>query len=586
MSDRLPRKLAAILYADVAGYSRLTGEDEDTTHRTLSEYLDLISSIIESHGGTVMHYAGDAVLAQFPAVVDAVAAAVAIQEELKNRNRGVSDERRVDFRIGINSGDVIEDRGDIYGDGVNVAARLESLAEPGGICISESVRTAVGNKLSLDYDDIGKQEVKNIAEPVQAYRVVTETKKKPDDTSAELPALELPEEPSVAVLPFTNMSGDPEQEFFSDGITEDIITALSRISGLLVVARNSTMVYKGKAVDIKQVGREQGVRYVLEGSVRKAGNRVRVTAQLIDAAIGHHLWADRYDRELDDIFAVQDEITGNIIVEMRVQIAEGEQIRLWAGGTDSVQAWEYVARGSTVFMRDTREGDVEARRLAEAALNIDPDYVNATVLLGYTHAQDAFWKQGESKDQSMEQALQCGHRALELDEKHPDSRNLLAVCASQQGEHDEAIQLAEEAVALAPSHARNMFLLGWVLRNTGQYQKALERMKRAMRLSPIFPPFYSGMLGTCYHLMGDNELAVQHLKEAVKREPDGPAIKPWLTSALIETGQDEAKTVAEDILRIEPDFSATKWAETFRFFPDETAVERILANLLKAGLPK
>ena len=244
------------------------------------------------------------------------------------------------------------------------------------------------------------------------------------------------------------MSGDPEQEFFSDGITEDIITALSRISGLLVIARNSTMVYKGKAVDVKQVGREQGVRYVLEGSVRKAGNRIRVTAQLIDATTGHHLWADRYDRELDDVFKVQDEITGKIIVEMRVQIAEGEQVRLWAGGTDSVQAWEYVARGSVIFLRETREGDLEARRLAEAALNIDPDYINATVLLGYTHLCDAFWNWGESKCQSMEQALQCGHRALELDNKHPDSRNLLAMSAAIQGEHDEAIQLAEEAVAL------------------------------------------------------------------------------------------------------------------------------------------
>ena len=340
MEDRLPRKLAAILYADVADYSRLTGEDEDATHRTLSEYLDLISGFIESHGGTVMHYAGDAVLAQFSAVVDAMAAAVEIQNELRSKNEDLSDDRKVQFRIGVNSGDVIEDRGDIYGDGVNVAARLEALADPGGICISDAVRTAVGKKLDFIYEDTGEQEVKNIEEPVRTYKVVMESKEKPDIASAELPALELPEEPSIAVLPFTNMSGDPEQEYFSDGITEDIITALSRISGLLVIARNSTMVYKGKAVDVKQVGCEQGVRYVLEGSVRKAGNRIRVTAQLIDATTGHHLWADRYDRELDDIFAVQDEITQKITVEMRVQIAEGEQVRLWAGGTDSVQAWE------------------------------------------------------------------------------------------------------------------------------------------------------------------------------------------------------------------------------------------------------
>ena len=583
MVDRLPRKLAAILYADVAGYSRLTGEDEDATHRRLSEYLEVISTAVEAHRGQVMHYAGDAVLAMFDAVVDAVSCATEIQNSLGERNQELPAERKVEFRVGVNLGDVIEDRGDIYGDGVNVAARLESLADPGGICISDAVRTAVGKKLNLGYEDMGEQQVKNIEAPVRAYRVASREEPKTDEAVKR--ELALPDNPSIAVLPFNNMSGDPEQEYFSDGITEDIITALSRISALLVIARNSTMVYKGKAVDVKQVGREQGVRYVLEGSVRKAGNRVRVTAQLIDATTGHHLWADRYDRELDDVFKVQDEITRNITVEMRVRIAEGEQIRLWAGGTDSVQAWEYVARGTSVSLQDTREGDLEARRLAEAALSIDPGYVNATVLLGYSHLQEAFWLWGESKSQSMEQALECGHRALELDADHPDSRTLLAMCACIQGKHDEAILLAQEAVVLAPSHAGNTFWLGWILRNDGQYRKAVERMKRAMRLSPIFPPFYSGMLGSCYHLMGDNELAIQNLEEAVKREPDGLTYKPWLTSALIEAGQDEWKGVAEDVLRVDSEFSATRWAETFRFSRDQTVVERLLANLLEAGLP-
>jgi len=290
MEDRLPRKLAAILYADVAGYSRLTGEDEDATHRTLSEYLDLISSTIESHRGQVMHYAGDAVLAKFDAVVDAMSAAVAIQNELKAHNQDLPDDRKVQFRIGVNSGDVIEDRGDIYGDGVNVAARLESLAEPGGICVSESVRTAIGKKLNLDHEDMGKQQVKNIAEPVQAYRVVM---KKKDETTIATPrttAHELSEKPSIAVLPFTNMSGDPEQEYFSDGITEDIITELSRFRELQVMARNSSFYYKGQAIKVQDVGRELGVSYVVEGSVRKAGNRVRVTVQMVEAESGTHVW--------------------------------------------------------------------------------------------------------------------------------------------------------------------------------------------------------------------------------------------------------------------------------------------------------
>ena len=280
MEDRLPRKLAAILYAEVADYSRLTGEDEDATHRTLSEYLDLISSTIGSHGGKVMHYAGDAVLAKFEAVVDTMSAAVAVQDELKTRNEDLPDERKVQFRIGINLGDVIEDRGDIYGDGVNVAARLESLADPGGICISDAVRAAVGKKLDLHYEDMGEQEVKNISEPVRTHKVVIE--KAPELESVK-PALELPDKPSIAILPFANMSNDLEQEYFAEGIAEDIITALSQIKRWFVVARNSSFAYKGRNVDIREVAKDLGVRYVLEGSVRKGGNRLRITGQLIEA---------------------------------------------------------------------------------------------------------------------------------------------------------------------------------------------------------------------------------------------------------------------------------------------------------------
>ena len=287
MEDRLPRKLVAILYEDVAGYSRLTGDDEDATHRALSDSLDLISATIEFHHGQVMHYAGDAVLAMFAAVVDAVSSATDIQQQLQSRNAGLPDNRKVQFRIGVNSGDVIEDRGDIYGDGVNVAARLESLAEPGGICISDAVRIAIGSKIGLEYEDIGEQQVKNIAEAVRTFRIVA----REEEMEAGLPgmpALELPDGPSIAVLPFTNMSSDPEQEFFSDGITEDIITALSKISALMVIARNSTFIYKGQAVDIKQVGREQGVRYVLEGSVRKSGDAYsKLTMRESDHLEGH-----------------------------------------------------------------------------------------------------------------------------------------------------------------------------------------------------------------------------------------------------------------------------------------------------------
>ena len=301
-SERLPRKLAAILYADVAEYSRLTGEDEDATHRRLSEYLDLISSTVDEHHGRVMHYAGDAVLAMFEAVIDALSGAVAIQNELQLRNQELPDDRKVQFRIGVNLGDVIEDREDIYGDGVNVAARLESLADPGGVCISESVRTTVGKRIDLNFEFMGEQEVKNIAEPVRAYRLVPHEADTNHATRSSSRKPELPDKPSIAVLPFTNMSGDPEQEYFSDGITEDIITELSRFPALFVIARHSSFVFKGQTIDLKEVGGRLGVRYLVEGSVRKAGDRVRITAQLIDATTGDHIWAERYDRGIEDIF--------------------------------------------------------------------------------------------------------------------------------------------------------------------------------------------------------------------------------------------------------------------------------------------
>ncbi|MDX1488289.1 MAG: haloacid dehalogenase type II, partial [Acidiferrobacterales bacterium] len=312
-TEPLERRLAAILYADVAGYSRLTGEDEDATHRTLSAYLDLISRTVADHRGRVVHYAGDAVLAKFNAVVNALSSAVAIQKELATRNQNLPDSRRVQFRIGVNLGDVIEDRGDIYGDGVNVAARLESLAEPGGICISDAVRAAVGKKLDLDYEDLGAQEVKNIEDPVRAYRVAMGDKETPEVRTPGQPSLELPDKPSIAVLPFTNVSGDPDQDYFSDGISEDIITELSRLPELFVTARNRSFAFRDKPIDIVEVGAKLGVGFVVEGSVRKAGKRVRVTAQLVDAATGNHIWVERYDRELEDVFAVQDDLCRTIV---------------------------------------------------------------------------------------------------------------------------------------------------------------------------------------------------------------------------------------------------------------------------------
>ncbi len=587
MDKKLDRKLAAILYADVAAYSRLTGEDEEGTHRRLSHCLDLIAETINNHDGNVVHYAGDAVLADFTTVSNGLACAVDIQRRLREQNTDLPEDRRVEFRIGLNLGEVIVDRGDIYGDGVNVAARLESLADPGGICISESVRTAIGKKLDLGYEFMGEQQVKNIEEPVRAYKVTLAAEEKTQATSPTKPTLELPDKPSIAVLPFTNMSGDPEQEYFSDGITEDIITALSRISGLLVVARHSTLIYKGQTVDIKQVGREQGVAYVLEGSVRKSGNRVRVTAQLIDVTTGHHRWAERYDRELDDIFAVQDDITHNVTIALQVELTQGEQARVMASGTDSVKAWELVVRADELMDRHIREDKLEGKRLAEAALQIDPAYALAWIDIGWSHWEDAYWGWSESSEESVERALDAAQKALEIDDTHPDALALLSATHSIRGEHDKAIVVAEKAVSLAPSHAEATAILAMALMMSVNPTDAIHQIKRAMRLCPVYPAWYLLLLGQCQYQIGENDQAISTLREAVEREPDSALTMVWLANVLAEVGSvEEAKSVVERILTIDPTFTLTRGALGLSLTKDPALNKRVLENLRKAGLPE
>ena len=410
----LNRKLAAIFYADVAGYSRLTGADEEGTHKTLTAYLDAISTLIEGHGGRVLHYAGDAVLAEFASIIIALRCAVEVQRGLAVRNASLADDRKVQFRIGVNLGDVIVDRDELYGDGVNVAARLESLAEPGGICISRKVLDEVRNKLDLAFEDMGEQRVKNIAEPVRTYRVRMDSDSvagapvakvsgsipwrraappaifmvlavtvvlvwfKPWAPPVEIAveknmAFPLPDKPSIAVLPFDNLSGDPAQAYFADGITEDIITTLSRISDLFVIARNSTFVYKGKPVKVQRVAEELGVRYVLEGSVQRDEGKVRVTAQLIDALSGNHLWAERYDRKIDDLFALQDEITEHIVTALQIKLTAGEQMRVHRKHTRSLEAWNLLGAGVEHFYRRNKTDNARARQLFEQSVEVDHD---------------------------------------------------------------------------------------------------------------------------------------------------------------------------------------------------------------------
>jgi adenylate cyclase len=536
-----------------------------------------------------MHYAGDAVLARFDAVVDAVSSAIDIQEQLKLRNSDLPDERKVQFRIGVNSGDVIEDRGDIYGDGVNVAARLEGLAEPGGICISDAVRIAIGNKLGLAYEDMGDQRVKNIAEAVRAYQIVMREEVMEVDP-LNLPSLELPDKPSIAVLPFTNMSNDPEQEFFSDGITEDIITALSKISSMLVIARNSTFVYKGKAVDVKQVGRDQGVRYVLEGGVRKAGNRVRITAQLIDASTGQHRWAERYDRDLEDIFAVQDEITQKIVSELDVHLRSGEQARLFSSGTDNLEAWECVRLGSDLL--NNMEGDQigEAMRLLKRAIDLDPEYAAAWAWLagGHFHiSEDYESKYSEvERKQALESTKDCARQALEFDPSSADAFAFLGLYHLSLSEHEAAKENINKSVQLAPNHATNIAISAAILNKCGQPEKAIERIRKAMRLSPVYPSWYITILGQAYRLAGMFDVAIETYTELISTETDYLDGHISLAEIFGATNQpDQAAVSAKEVLRLNPEFTIKKFVDDLAY-SDPAENLRFADGLRKAGLPE
>ncbi|MFB3099053.1 MAG: adenylate/guanylate cyclase domain-containing protein, partial [Acidimicrobiia bacterium] len=493
---------------------------------------------------------------------------------------------------------------DIYGDGVNISARIQEIAVPGGVCISGDAYHQVRSKMDAAFEDLGEQEVKNIPEPVRMYRWTDAVAPLYQTAEPEAgPAwkesgeavigidLSLPDTPSIAVLPFANMSADPEQEYFSDGITEDIITALSKIGSLLVVARNSTFTYKGTAVDVKQVSREQGVRYVLEGSVRKAGERVRVTAQLIDAKTGHHLWAEHYDRDLEDIFAVQDEITREVVVALDVRLREGEQARIWSGGTTNVEAWECVRLGQDALNRNKLEDRIEARRLFERALELDPNYPMAWVSLGRVHYHDADVGTGydteADRDALYESAVAYAMKAFELDPSCADAYALVGICRLSKGEHDEAITMSEKAIALAPNHAQNLAIAAAVLNKSGQPERSFELIKRAMRLCPIYPGWYLYVLATACRLLHRNESAVSSFEEAIKRNPENhPSLHVGLASTLGELGRmEDAKRTAAVILRLEPNFSIKKYIGRLSY-RDPAELTRFEDGLRKAGLPE
>jgi TolB-like protein/class 3 adenylate cyclase/Tfp pilus assembly protein PilF len=583
-AERLDRKLAAILYADVAGYSRLTGEDEDATHRALSEYLDLISKTIEEHRGQVMHYAGDAVLAKFDAVVAALSAAVAIQKELKARNQPLPDQRKVQFRIGVNLGDVIEDRGDIYGDGVNVAARLESLAEPGGLCISEAVRTAIGKKLPFDYEFMGEQQVKNIEEPVRAYKVRLggETAYSPT-TPVGTPA-----KPSLAVLPFVNMSGDPDQEYFADGITEDITTALSNSGWFFVTARHSAFAYKGKAIDVRQVGKELGVQYVLEGSVRKGGDKIRVTAQLIETATGKHIWANRYDGKLEDIFDLQDQITETIVATLEPEFHRAEAERVAQKRPESMEAYDYLLRGVAYMNKLTPEDTRTALQYFRKAIEKDPNYGRA-----YAYACWCYRREVESRGMVLSKKEQAEViRLMEAGLKADKNDPIVVWQAGSmkvyfQRDFEGALALIERSLSIDPNSTRALTASSMAHSFIGDTETAIKHAERAIRISPRSPA----------HWMGYTFLAQSHLQElryeeaanaakkAIQLNPHVVLAHLVLAASCAHRGQlDEAHAAIQEALKLNPKLTVARFPELFPISKLKN-LDAYLTGLRKAGLP-
>jgi adenylate cyclase len=601
--ENVERKLTAILSADVKGYSRLMGEDDEATVRTLTSHREVMATLIQQHRGRVVDAPGDNLLAEFASVVDAVRCAVEIQQSLKARNAELPLNRRMEFRIGINVGDVIVEGEKIYGDGVNIAARLEGLAEAGGICISGSVYEQVKTKVAVEYEYLGEREVKNIAEPVRVYRVVMEpvaavspgeeasresqvespTIRIPHSAFRTQEALPLPDKPSIAVLPFTNMSGDPEQEYFSDGITEDLITDLSKLSGLFVIARNSVFTYKGKTIKVEQVCRELGVRYVLEGSVRKAGNRVRINAQLVDATTGGHLWAERYDRELKDIFALQDEVTQKIVFALKIQLTPEEQTRFRQAPTNNLEAYDYFLRGQAHFWRFTREANIQARQMFEKAIELDPEYAGAYAVLGFTYLIE--WAFQWSQDpQLLAQGFAVAQRAVVLDDSLPLAHTMLGVFYLWQKRHGQAITEGQKAITLGPNRADGYAWLGNTFNFAGRSEEAIGLIEKALRLNPHDPFFYLSILGFAYRLMGRHEEAMATLKSALSRNPNFIPARAHLLVAYSELGQEaEARAEAAEILRISPNFSLEGVRQRLPF-KDQTDLERLLAGLRKAGL--
>jgi adenylate cyclase len=677
-NQEVKRKLVAILSADVKGYSRLMGENEVQTLKTLSAYFQIMTALVQKQQGKVLNIAGDNLLADFESVVDAVLCGVEIQKALRSRNAELTEGRRVEFRIGINLGDVIREGETIYGDGVNIAERVQSLTDGGGICISGTAFDQVRNKLELGYEYLGEQTVKNIALPVRVYKVlmepeaagkvIGEKKAKPSQwpraavglviiliiivvavvvwkiytpptpqpevatkekitvapsekptvtiptspapsvepglkekvtsplsekitkpapppkkeiASKEKMAFPLPDKPSIAVLAFVNMSGDKEQEYFSDGLTEEIINALSRLPQIFVIARNSSFTYKGKAVDIKQVGREMGVQFVLEGSVRREANRIRITAQLIDSTSGRHVFSERYDRELKDIFAMQDDIAIKILTALRVALKDGEWARVQAKGVSNVEAYFKLLEAREFHEKVNKESNDRARRLAQEALALDPQSSAAYTALAYAHFWDFWLGPPKSPVDSINEGIAMAKKAIALDD-NPRAHGILGMLYVNKEDYDNAVEEGERAASLDPAY---LSAYGSTLMHSSRYPEAIAVFKKVLPLNPVKPPSMClNNLATSYWMIGNYEEAIRFYKRLLQVQPDHLPGNIGLTATYSMMGRmEEARTQAAEVLRINPSFSLDRWAKTQRFRNHADGDRRIEA-LRKAGL--
>jgi len=617
------RKLTAILSADVAGYSRLMAEDEASTVKTLADYRKVIASLTKQHHGRVVDTPGDNILAEFASVVDAVQCAVAVQKELETRNADLDESRKMEFRIGINLGDVIDEKEQIYGDGVNIAARLEALSDPGGICISKTAFDQIETKLPLGYEFLGEQEVKNIPKPVPAYRVLMNAEavgkvlgekrflgrysrktamsaiiflvmvagvlvswniylqqsKKVEPASVEKMAFPLPDKPSIAVLPFDNMSGDPEQDFIADGITENIITGLSKVPDLFVIARNSSFTYKGKPVKIQQVSEELGVRYVLEGSVQKSGDSIRITAQLIDAIKGNHIWAEKYDRKFKDIFALQDDITLNILKELHVEIAGLVGGFINTTGTDSPEAYLKLLKGYNYHFSYNKEDNTIARDLFKEAIALDPNYAAAYYGVGITYHKEVWMF---SVKESRPKMKEWAQKTIAIDDSFAGGHSLMSIVYRMKGQFDKAIAEGEKAIELDPNGERTLSNQGMTLNMADRPEEALRLMEKALRLNPKPPATFYWQLGAVYHVLRRYEEAMAAYEPLFSDKSKRLSMigHICMTFAYLELGREaEARNHAAEALKIRPGLPFAGWAKAILRYKDMEHLKRLMKPL-------